>query len=108
MRRRVRGRLTCVQADGSIGHEHNLVDGWRIDKFRSGLAVLVEQCGKVIADELVRPTLVENLIVPQPIFNVPWDCAKGAVVQVAIVPVKKKLAVPEALAEVQGQLPWMN
>lgn len=96
----MRGGLTCVQADGSISHEHNLVHGWRIDKFRSGLAVLVEKCGKVIADELVRPALMENLIVLQPIFNMPGNSAKGAVVQVAIVPVKKKLAVPKALAEV--------
>lgn len=77
-----RGRLTRVQADGSISHEDNLVHGWRIDKPRSGLAVLVEEDGKVVANELVRPALMEVLIVPQPVLDVGGDCAKGTVIQV--------------------------
>lgn len=77
---RVRGGLTRVQADGSISHEDNVVHGWRIDKPRSGLTVLVEDCRIVVADELVRPALMEVLIVPQPILDVDGDGTKRAMV----------------------------
>lgn len=74
------GGLTCVQADGSISHEDNVVHGWRIDKPRSGLAVLVEERRKVVADELVRSALMEVLIVPQPVSDVDGDGAKRAMI----------------------------
>lgn len=79
---RMRGRLTRVQADGSICHEDNLVYGWRIYKPRGGLAVLVEECRKVVADELVRSALMEVLIVPQPILDVDGDGAKRTMIYV--------------------------
>lgn len=74
------GGLTCVQADSSIGHEDNVVHGWRIDKPRSGLAVLVEECRKFVADELVRSAFMEILIVPQPALDVDGDGAKGTMI----------------------------
>lgn len=74
------GGLTCVQADSSISHEDNVVHGWRIDKPRSSLAVLVEERRKVVADELVRSALMEVLIVPQPVLDVDGDGAKRTMI----------------------------
>lgn len=96
------GGLTCVQADGSVSDEDNLVHRGRIDKPRGGLAVLVKECREVVADELVRPALMEGLIVPQPVLNVHGDGAEGTMVQIVIVVVEEELAFPKALAEVQG------
>lgn len=93
-------RLTCVEANSSISHEDDLVCRGRIDQPRSSLAVLIEERRKVIADELIRPALMESLIVPQPILDVHGDGSKGAVVQVVIIPIEEELVVPEALTEI--------
>lgn len=58
-----------VDADGGVGDEDELVEVGRAEELGGGAAVVVEELGVGVADELVGPALVEVLVVVEPLLD---------------------------------------